>query len=132
MPTSSTFLGDSCHAAENGLDNIEELGRRGERHQFHERGCTGVSLSGRINFGNAFIELGRNMPGGCIPGKVKTALIGILLQQNVEKPDHLRGIFLLREEVGNLICREFQRCSNDQASFASLSLRYNSDHSFRR
>ena len=33
--------------------------------------------------------------------------------------------------MGNLICREFQRCSNNQASFASLSLRYDSDGAFR-
>ena len=89
------------------------------------------SFSGMIHFADAFGELGRDMPRSCIPGKVKTSLVGILAQQDAKKFDHFVSVLLLRVEMCDLICGEFQGCCNDQSSFTSLSLRHNSGRAFR-
>jgi len=74
--------------------------------------------------GNLALEHLGNMPRCRIPRETDPVLASVLLEKLGEHAKHLSRVFAWTVEVGDLILREFECGSHDEAALRFLVLRY--------
>ena len=110
------------HAAEDGLDHVEELGARGQRRGLDDR--TTAAEDGSIVLLDALVQPLGDVPRGGVPGEIELPPVPILLDEHLHHADHLGGVLLGAVEVGDLVAGQLERRRQDQAASRFLPLRH--------